>query len=241
LIEGAHAYGGKAIPTVTSVKHARSAEKAGADAVLATGHEAAAHGEEVGSMVLIPAVARAVGIPVIAAGGVADGRGLAAALSLGASGVAMGTRFAATRESALHDAMKDVIVGKGPEETIYTNNFDGMWARVMRTPTSLRVTRRPMSFARTALLALRTARSMGMPLRPVLERLIKNPQQVRLLSYFGASIPLVERATLQGDAETGVQFIGQAQGLVEDVPAAGELVARSVAEAEAVLRELAGR
>lgn len=235
LIEGVHRYGGCAVPTVTSVKHARSAERAGADALLVTGHEAAAHGEEVTSLVLVRAVARAAGIPLIAAGGFADGHGLAAALALGAGAIAMGTRFAATRESALHDAMKDVIVGKGPEETLYTKNFDGMGARIMRTPRSLQVTRRPMGFLTTAMRAVRTARSMGMPVRPVLARLVKNPRQVRLLSYFGASLPLVEAATIEGDVERGVQFIGQSQGLVDDVPGAGELVRRVVAEAEEVL------
>jgi enoyl-[acyl-carrier protein] reductase II len=64
---------------------------------------------------------------------------------------------------------------------------------------------------------------------------VKNPQQVRLLSYFGASLPLVEAATIEGDVERGVQFIGQSQGLVDDVPGAGELVRRVVAEAEEVL------
>lgn len=239
LIEGAHAYGGKAIPTVTSVRHAVSAEKAGADAVLVTGHEAAAHGERVTSMVLVPAVARAVRIPIVAAGGFADGRGLLAALALGAGGIAMGTRFAATRESALHDATKRTIVEKREDETLYTNDFDGMWARIMRTPRSLAVTRKPMGFARTALRAIRTARQMGMPLRPVLGRLISSPEQARLLAHFGASLPLVEAATIRGDTERGVQFIGQAQGLVADVPSAGELIRRIMGEADETLRALA--
>lgn len=239
LIEGVHRYGGKAIPTVTSVRHAISAEGAGADAVLVTGHEAAAHGEETTSMVLVPAVARAVSIPIIAAGGFADGRGLLAALALGAGGIAMGTRFAATRESALHDATKQVIVDKQVDETLYTNNFDGMWARIMRTPRSIEVTRKPLSFPETAVRAIRTARSMGMPIRPVLRRLMSNPGQARMLAYFGASLPLVEAATIQGDTENGVQFIGQAQGLVEDVPSAADVVHRVVVEAQAVLDELA--
>jgi len=238
LIEGVHAYGGKAIPTVTSVKHAVSAQAAGADGVLVTGHEAAAHGEDVTSLVLVPAVAGAVKIPIIAAGGFADGRGLAAALALGASGIAMGTRFAATRESALHSATKDVIVAKGPDETLYTDNFDGMWARLMRTPKSIEITRKPMSLARTALRALSAARDLGMPLKPIVKRLFSHPDQVRLLSYFGAAMPLVELATIEGDIDNGVQFIGQAQGLVEDIPDAGEVVRRVVAEAEAILRDL---
>ncbi len=241
LIEGVHAYGGKAIPTVTSVKHALSAERAGADALLVTGHEAAAHGEKVTSMVLIPAVARTVGIPLIAAGGFADGHGLLAALALGASGVAMGTRFAATAESALHEKTKQAIVSKGPEETLYTNNFDGMWARLMQTPRSVEVTRKPMNFIESSLRSLGTARKMGMPLGAVLKRLVQSPSQARLLAYFGASVPLVEAATVAGDVEKGVQFIGQAQGLIEDLPAAGDLVRSVVAEAEEILATLSAQ
>jgi len=239
LIEGAHRYGGKAIATVTNVKHAHSAEKAGCDAVLVTGHEAAAHGEDVTSLVLVPAVARAVDVPIIAAGGFADGRGLLAARALGADGIAMGTRFAATRESALHDDMKHVIVDKTAEETLRTKNFDGMWARLMRTPTSERVTARPMNFVESSFRALAVAREMGMPLRPILSRVFKEPERVRLLSYFGAALPLVEAATVEGDVERGVQFIGQSQGLVEDVPTARELIERIVAEADEVYASLA--
>ena len=238
LIEGTHAYGGKAIATVTSEKHARSAETAGCDALLVTGHEAAAHGGRVTGLVLVPAVCSAVRIPVIAAGGFADGRGLLAALALGATGVAMGTRFAATRESGLHDDMKRVITEKSQDDTIYTNHFDGMWARIMRTPRSLAATRRPMSFFEMATGSLRTARTMGMPLRPVLQRILSNPGQTRLLAHFGASLPLVEAATIEGDLENGVQFIGQAQGLVGDVPAAAELIERIIDEAESQLRSL---
>ena len=99
LIKRAHEYGGKVIATVVSEKHAKSAEKIGADALLVTGHEAAAHGGNVTSLVLIPSIASKVSIPVIATGGFADGRGLLAALSLGAEGVAMGSRFATSADS----------------------------------------------------------------------------------------------------------------------------------------------
>jgi enoyl-[acyl-carrier protein] reductase II len=238
LIEGVHRYGGKAIPTVTSERHARATVRAGADALLVTGHEAAAHGEDVTSLVLVRAIARAVGIPIIAAGGFADGDGLLAALCLGAHGVAMGTRFAATRESGLHQAMKGVITEKSQTETLSTRNFDGMWARIMKTPTSERVTRRPMRFVETAWRSLRSARAMGLPLAVVVKSLFTQLARIRLLAYFGAAIPLVERATIHGDVERGVQFIGQVQGLVSDVPAAGDLVRRIVAEAEQALERV---
>ncbi len=241
LIKGVHAYGGKAIPTVTSARHALSAEAAGADAVLVTGHEAAAHGQRVTSLVLLREVAQAVKLPIIAAGGFADGHGLVAALALGADAVAMGTRFAATQESGLHPGMKKTITEKSTHETLYTNNFDGMWARIMETPTSSKLTAKPMGFLESAWRATRSARAMGMPFRVVAKSLVSNPERVRMLAHFGASMPYVERATLKGDEETGVQFIGQAQGLVDDVPPAAELLARIMGEADTTLAELQDR
>jgi len=225
LIKAVHGYGGLAMPTVTSARHARSAEAAGADALLVTGHEAAAHGERVTSLVLLREVRRAVEIPIVAAGGFADGQGIVAGLALGADAVAMGTRFAATQESGLHPNMKKVITEKAAHETLYTDRFDGMWARIMETPTSRRVTSRPMGVFASAWRAVVSARRMGLPVRPVLRAVWAEPDRLRLLAHFGAAMPYVERATLEGDAEAGVQFVGQAQGLVEDVPSVSDLVA----------------
>ena len=98
------------VATVTTLKHARAAERDGADALNVTGHEAAGHGGQVTSLVLVPTIADAVSIPVIAAGGFADGRGLAAAMALGADGVAMGTRLMNTVESPVHQDAKSVSV-----------------------------------------------------------------------------------------------------------------------------------
>lgn len=238
LIESVHAYGGKAIATLASERHAVSSEQAGVDAILLTGHEAAGHGSRVGSMVLVPAVARAVSVPVIAAGGFADGRGLVAALALGASGVAMGTRFATCIESELHENVKQAIVEKDQGETIYSNRFDGMWARIMRTPAAVQATEKPLSLPAAGARALGVARSMEMPVGKVLAGLVAAPDRIRMLASFGAAIEKVEKATIQGDLEQGVQFIGQTQGLVHDVPSAAEIVERTIAEARDVVGDV---
>jgi enoyl-[acyl-carrier protein] reductase II len=94
-----------------------------------------------------------------------------------------------------------------------------------------------MSFLESSMRALRAARAMGMPLRPILSRLRRDPERIRLLAYFGASLPLVEAATIQGNLDEGVQFIGQSQGLVDDIPSAAEVVERVVREAEALIKE----
>lgn len=106
---------------VPSVKLAKKVEDAGCDAVIAEGFEAGGHNgvDMVTTMALVPQVADAVGIPVIAAGGIADGRGIAAALALGASGVQIGTRFAATVESSAHENYKQAVLGADDRSTVY--------------------------------------------------------------------------------------------------------------------------
>lgn len=134
LIKKVHAYGGKVISTVTTVEHALAAQNSGADALQATGHEAAAHGSHVTTLVLVPAIVDAVKIPVVAIGGIADGRGMAAAFALGAEGVGMGTRLSITKESPVHQLAKQKQLELGIEDTIYSNRFDALYCRIMKTP-----------------------------------------------------------------------------------------------------------
>ena len=125
IVKEAHKYGGKVVATVVNLHHAKRAQDYGSDAVIATGNEAAAHGEDVTSLVLIPHLAENLQIPVIAAGGFADGRGLAAALALGAEGIAMGTRLMTTKESPLHVNYKKLSMDKEVYDTIFSKRFDG--------------------------------------------------------------------------------------------------------------------
>ena len=234
IVKRAHAYGGKVIATVVSEKHAKSAESIGADALLVTGHEAAAHGGAVTSLVLVPSIASKVSIPVIATGGFADGRGLMAALSLGAEAVAMGSRFATTSDSPLHDNIKKTVVSKSEDETIYSKNFDGLWARVMKTPRSEKETKKPMNLIVAAREATKAAAIVKQPVWKIMIGMLVMLDKIKLLAYFGASVPRLRAATIEGDLEEGVQFIGQTQGLIEDIPSAQELVDRIVADAEAL-------
>jgi len=133
FIDVVHTYGGKVVGTIAVAKHAVRAEQLGCDALVVTGHEAAAHGDIATSMVLLPVVARQVQIPLIAAGGFYDGRGLAAALALGADGISMGTRFAITQESMVHDDFKQLCLQATEQDTLYSNVFDGMPGRVLKT------------------------------------------------------------------------------------------------------------
>ncbi len=238
LIQRCHAYGGKVIATVTTTKHALAAQAQGADAVLATGHEAAAHGGDVTSMVLIPALVDCLTIPVIACGGFADHRGLLAARALGAAGVAMGSRFATCAESPLHPNTKQVVTQKDQHETIYSPHFDGLPARYMQTDTAKRLTQRPMSFFMAAWQAMRAARQLDISIWKIIAGLMIKPSQIRLLACFGAATPRLKAATEQGDLVNGMQFIGQSQGLIHDIPTVQQLMDRIMQDAELTLQQL---
>jgi enoyl-[acyl-carrier protein] reductase II len=131
LVDAVHANGGLVISTVISVRHARSAAVKGADAVIVVGHEAAGHGGPVSTLVLVPLVRAAVDVPVIAAGGFADGAGLAAALVLGGDGISMGTRFAASAESPVHPSVVEAWLAATEADTVVTDRIDGLPSRVL--------------------------------------------------------------------------------------------------------------
>jgi len=121
VVEALHAGGVKIMHKVPGVRYARSAERLGVDAVCVVGHEAGGHPgmDEVGTLVMVPAAADAVKIPLVAGGGFADGRGLMAALALGADAVLMGTRFMATKECRGHSAFKEWMVHAAETDTVY--------------------------------------------------------------------------------------------------------------------------
>lgn len=234
-----HAYGGKVIATVVNAKHALGAERAGVDALLVTGHEAAAHGGDVTSLVLIPAIRQVTKLPIIATGGFGTGGGLVAALALGADAVAMGTRFATSQESPVHASTKDLIVKKAEGETIYNANFDGMPCRVMRTPAAEKATAKPLSLWRAVFKALQAARETGRPMLGLMrEALSQGFMQTLKLAYFGAATLQIRRATVEGDHSTGVQLIGQVQGLVKDIPTVAELMVRVMQEADVAFNQI---
>lgn len=143
MVGRCHARGVKVVAMVTTVDDARAVAAAGVDAVIAQGGEAGGHRSvgtkpasseagNVGTMALIPQVVDAVPIPVVAAGGIADGRGLVAALALGASGVLLGTRFVATRESMAPEFWKKSLLEREADATTVTDAFTGQWARTLR-------------------------------------------------------------------------------------------------------------
>src|SRR5204862_3863905 len=122
------------IPSIGAKRHAEKVAEWGVDAVLVQGGEGGGHTGSVPTTLLLPQVVDAVDIPVIAAGGFFDGRGLVAALAYGAAGIAMGTRFLLTSDSPVPAAIKQIYLAKGVTDTVVTTQVDGHPHRVLRTP-----------------------------------------------------------------------------------------------------------
>jgi len=209
-MEAIKAAGIRVIHKCTSVRHAIKAEKIGCDAVSIDGFEAAGHpGEDdVTSLILVPLTRDAVSLPIIASGGFADGRGLVAALGLGADGMNMGTRFVATREAPVHDQIKQALVAHNERDT----------RLIMR---SLRNTERVMH---------------NTTVDKVLE--IEGRGNTRIEDIIPYVSGMVGKEMLEdGDLEKGTLAAGQCMGLIRDIPSCRELLDRIMNEAETIVRE----
>jgi len=193
----------------TSIRHALSAERNGVDVVSIDGFECAGHtGEDdVGGLVLIPLAAKALKIPVIASGGIADGRGLAAALALGAEGVNMGTRFCATQEAPIHATIKQALVKASECDTNLIFRTLHNTGRVLKNSVSDEVVQKE-------------GRPGGCEFKDI-QALVSG---------------LRGRATLcSGDVEAGLVWAGQVVGMISDIPTCADLMERMVRECREVL------
>ena len=239
IVKEAHKYGGKVFATVVNLKHAKRAQDFGADAIIATGQEAAAHGEDVTSLVLIPHLAENLKIPVIAAGGFADGRGLAAALALGADGVAMGTRLMTTKESPLHENYKKMTQEKEVYDTLFSKRFDGILCRVMKTDAAQKAIEKGLSWPAAFFNSRHIAKQVNVPyFKLFLGVLASGYSNTRQLAYMANAFKALKLATEDGDSKIGVLPVGQVQGLIHDLPTVAELFERIVREAFDAKRRL---
>jgi len=234
IVNEAHKYGGKVFATVVNLKHAKRAQDFGTDAVIATGQEAAAHGEDVTSLVLIPHLAENLKIPVIAAGGFADGRGIAAALALGAEGVAMGTRLMTTKESPLHENFKKLTQEKDVYDTLFSKRFDGILCRVMKTDGAKKAVKKGLSWPAAFFNSQDIAKQLGVPyFKLFLGVLASGYGNAKQLAYMANAFKAIRVATENGDSKEGVLPVGQVQGLIHDMPTVAELFERIEKETKA--------
>ena len=223
-IDRVHQAGGHVMHTVGSAAEARRRVDDGADVIVAQGFEAGGHvWGQVSTMALVPAVADVAGpVPVVAAGGISDARGIAAAMALGAAGAWMGTRFVATLESAAHPAYKRAVLEAVETDTVYTHTFDGGWPgaphRVLRNPT---VTRSESGAAGTA----------G---RPGEGEVIGHYAGGAPVLRYGADEPL---AGMDGEVGAMALYAGESAALVHDVPAAASLVRDLVSQSREALAQ----
>lgn len=195
------------IPVVPSVRIAQSMERAGADAVIAEGTESGGHIGDVSTMTLVPQVCDAVNIPVIAAGGIGDGRGLAAALMLGAVGVQMGTRFLVASECGIPDGYKARVLNAADTDTLVTGRRLGHPVRSLKSPFSQRF----FELEHDPSVSDKALEAMGE----------------------GALRSAAERA----DAENGSFMAGQISGLVRHEQCAADILEDVMSGAEAVLKK----
>ncbi|MDQ6659522.1 MAG: nitronate monooxygenase [Chloroflexota bacterium] len=196
---------------VAGVRAARKAESLGADAVIAVGVEGGGHlgRDDIGTMVLTPRIVDSVKIPVLASGGIADGRGLAAALALGAEGIELGTRFVAVQESNAHPNYQQALVDAQETDTVVIERSIGRPARVLKGPMAEKI--------------LSVEAELEQSSTDASERL------QRMLPLIAGKVN--QRASLGGVLDEGFVWAGQMVGLIHDVPTSQELIERIVGEA----------
>ncbi|MDA3822121.1 MAG: nitronate monooxygenase, partial [Bacteroidales bacterium] len=239
ICKAVHAYGGKVIATVTTLKHALAAEKDGADALIVTGHEAAGHGGAVTSLALIPYIVDNVKIPVIAAGGFADGRGLLTALTLGAEGISMGTRFMATQESPVHEKQKNITIEKTPFDTVYTDRVDGMLARMMDAKGSRKLINKMLNPFSALIRSTQITKLLGLPwVKLFFYILLSGPKKSIAMARMAIGFKAFEVGTMDGDNAKGVLPLGQITGIIKDTPTVKEVINSIMKEAKAVHKKM---
>lgn len=233
------------VPSVGARRHAEKVAAWGADAVIVQGGEGGGHTGEVATTVLLPQVVDAVDIPVIAAGGFRDGRGLVAALAYGAAGIAMGTRFLLTSDSTVPDAVKARYLAAGVRDVTVTTAVDGLPHRMLRTEMVAALEHA----GRTRALVQAVRRAAGFKRISGLSwsRMVRDGLAMRHgkdLSWsqvlLAANTPMLLKASMvDGRTDLGVMASGQVAGVIEDLPSCEELVGRLMKEAQRTLEALA--
>ncbi|MBN1613907.1 MAG: nitronate monooxygenase [Deltaproteobacteria bacterium] len=247
IIDRTKASGMLNLPTLGSVKHAIRAEQDGADGAIIQGTEAGGHSSYVSTTVLLPKTVDAVKIPIVAAGGFCDGRGLVAALAFGAEGISMGTRFILTRECTVADSIKRSFQKANENDTIITDKVTGMRCRGLNN----QLVRLLETQSRGAKLlsffkAIPAARTMGREFGVSPWKLLLTGMKMRdayemafnKVGYASFSGSRIKAALENGDEDMGFMPCGQVCGRIDDIPTVKELIERIVAEAEAILEKI---
>jgi nitronate monooxygenase len=232
------------VPTVGAARHAEKAVQLGADVIIAQGGEGGGHTGSIPTSLLVPQVVDTVDVPVVAAGGFRDGRGLVAALAFGAVGIAMGTRFLMTTESPIPEETVRRYIAASVNDITVTSRVDGLPQRVIvnelvhRLERSsglgllVRGLRSGLAYRKLTGVSIRELLTAGLALR-------RNEKLTRSQMVMAASAPmLIKRAMVEGHPAEGVLPSGQVIGLIDDLPSCADLVEGIVKEAERTLAAL---
>ncbi|MDQ1456135.1 MAG: hypothetical protein QOH28_1755 [Actinomycetota bacterium] len=234
----------RVVPSIGARRHAEKVAAWGVDAVIVQGGEGGGHTGSVATTLLLPQVVDAIDIPVIAAGGFFDGRGLVAALAYGAAGIAMGTRFLLTRESTVPESVKQYYLGRTVADTVVTARIDGVPHRVLRTEfvDELEQANSVSSVTRAIRNAFAFKKMSGVSWRGMLQegRAMKREGNLKWTQVIlAANTPMLLRAGLvEGRLDAGVLSSGQVAGVIDDLPSVAELIERIMNEAEQTLKAL---
>ena len=234
------------IPTVGAVKHAEKMVQLGCQMITVQGGEGGGHTGSVATTVLLPQVLDAVEVPVVAAGGFADGRGLVAALAFGACGIAMGTRFMMTQESPVPAAPKALYTKAKTDDIIVTKKVDGMPQRLIANPALKRIE----SSGRFGMWLRALESGMAMKRQTGASFLSLFRSAKAMTSHGGLSLPqammaasapmLIQRAVVDGDAEGGLMATGLVAGRLTNLPSCAELLNQIERDARARIAAIAG-
>jgi NAD(P)H-dependent flavin oxidoreductase YrpB (nitropropane dioxygenase family) len=236
--------GVRVVPSIGARRHAEKVAAWGVDAVIVQGGEGGGHTGSVATTLLLPQVVDAVDLPVIAAGGFFDGRGLVAALAYGAAGIAMGTRFLLSRESTVPDSVKRYYLERTVADTVVTARIDGVPHRVLRTEfvDELEHANSVSSVTRAIRNAFAFKKMLGVSWRGMLREGIAMKREGDLgwtQVILAANTPMLLRAGLvEGRLDAGVLSSGQVAGVIDDIPSVAELIARIMSEAQQTLKHL---
>ncbi len=228
------------MPTAGTVEQAVRMENEGADVIIVHGFEGGGHVGHIASSIIVPKTAERVNVPVVASGGFCDGRGLVSALALGASGIAMGTRFFATKDCPVHERAKAMVIHSNEEDAVVTRKIDGLRLR---------------GIPGADIKSYRGWRSRPWEVFPSILSNTKNfkislGEMFRLMSEFRSyRLPMIQflcgcarfrRTFAEGEVKDGFTVGGQVVGRIEDIPTCRELILRIVKEAEVVILALNG-
>jgi len=234
------------IPTVGALKHALKAIQLGADAVVVQGGEGGGHTGAIASSILLPQVLDAVNVPVVAAGGFRDGRGLAAALAYGADGIAMGTRFLLTKESPVPEPTKARYIAADPTDMIVSEKLDGLPQRMLLNET-LKELENTGTLGMT-FMAMRNGLAYRKLTGASIFGLLISAWQMRKAqglslgqTMMSANAPMmIQEAMVLGHPEKGILPGGQVAGAIDDLPSVADLVASIAAQAQQRLIAICG-